>query len=173
VWISAVDFYTGGRYIVNIKDNNITYDDYLKLVNASASIPLAVEPVKYKGMVLYDGGVRNHILSAWAFENIPNVTETISVFSRPKDFSQTLSKDWREKNMITIFERYADISIIEISKRDEKEERLLIDSSERKIKSKQIFLPHIIKELFDTDSKKLRKLYNVAFKVSSNSLKDW
>ena len=55
VWVGSVDFKTGSRYIVNIKDKEISYEEYQILVNASASIPLAVESVKYKGMLLYGG----------------------------------------------------------------------------------------------------------------------
>lgn len=172
VWIGSVDFITGSRYIVNIKDKKIGYCDYLLLVNASASIPLAVEAVHYKDMILYDGGVRNHILSAWALENIPNVKETISVFSRPQNYSSILDRDWNDKNMIKVFERYSDISIIEISKRDEKEEQLLIATS-RGIKNRQIFIPSIIKEMYDTDPDKLRKLYNAGFKSAGSSMEGW
>lgn len=173
VWVGSVDFKTGGRHIVNIKNKNITYEEYQLLVNASASIPLAVESVKYKDMILYDGATRNHILSCWALENIPNITETISVFARPEDYSSVLEDGWVDKNVLTVFERYADINIIEISKRDEKEERLLIKTMDRDIKSRQIFIPTIIKEMYDTNPVKLRKLYNVGFKVASSQMTGW
>lgn len=172
VWVSSVDFKTGSRYITNIKDKKVSYGDYLLLVTASASIPLAVEAVKYKDMILYDGAVRNHILSAWAIENIPNVKESISVFSRPQNYSSILDREWNDKNMIKVFERFSDITIIEISKRDEKEEQLLITNSNG-IKNRQIFIPYIVKEMYDTDPDKLRKLYHAGFKSAGSSMEGW
>lgn len=177
VWIGSIDFITGGRYIVNLKDKQYSYEDYLKLVNASASIPLAVEAVYYKDMILYDGGVRNHILSSWALNNIKGITESISVFSRPEDYSSILDRNWKDNNLMSVFERYTDINIIEISKRDEKEEILKLMLMENvdgiKIKNKQIFIPSIIKEMYDADPAKLRKLYAVGLKVAALALSDW
>ncbi len=77
VWVGSVDFKTGSRYIVNVKDKNVTYWRYLELVNASASIPLAVEGVKIDDMILFDGAVRNHILSVWSLKNINNLHKFI------------------------------------------------------------------------------------------------
>ena len=45
-WIGAVDFKTANRLIINIKEKKYTYEDYIQLTNASASIPLVVEGVK-------------------------------------------------------------------------------------------------------------------------------
>ena len=178
VWIGSVDFKTGSRYIVNIKEKKYSYEDYLFLVNASASIPLAVEPVIYNDMVLYDGATRNHILSAWALENMENVRESISIFARPEKYDDILDSTWKPKNMISVFERYSDINLIEVSKRDEKEERLLVEifnnrRPKNKIKNAQVFVPSIIKEMYDTDPVKLRKLYNSGFKAAASELNDW
>lgn len=172
-WVGSVDVRTGSRLIANLKESKYSYDDFLKLVIASASIPLAVEPVCYNGMILYDGGIRNHILSTWAIEYFGDkIKEIISVFSRPEDYSSILDINWRPKNLINVFERYNDINTIEISKRDEKLEQILLDiiNNKNKIYSRQIFIPSIIKELYDTDPKKLRKLYNAGFKAAASKL---
>mgnify|MGYP003655455596 CR=1 FL=1 len=177
VWIGSVDFKSGSRFIINIKDKKYSYDDFLLLINASASIPLAVEGIHFKNMILYDGGVRNHILSPWMLENISNITEVISVFARPQNYEHILDSDWSDHNMISVFTRLTDIDAIEISKKDEIEEKYLIElisgREKRTIKNKQIFIPYIIKELYDTNPTKLRKLYNFGFKSATNALVDW
>ena len=177
MWLGSVDFKTGSRFIINIKDKKYSYDDFLKLINASASIPLAVEGVHFNDMILYDGGVRNHILSPWMLENIPNISEIISVFARPKNYEHILDNDWCDCNMIKVFTRLTDIDAIEISKKDEIEEKYLIElinnRKKRTIKNKQIFIPYIIKEMYDVNPIKLRKLYNFGFKSATNALSDW
>lgn len=180
-WIGAVDFKTANRLIVNIKEKKYTYKDYIELTNASASIPLVVEGVKFKiedyENILYDGGVRNHILSSWMLKNIPNVSESISVFSRPEKYVDILDNDWSDNNIINVFMRLNDINAIEISKKDEREEKYLIELMNyklvNKIKHKQVFIPYIIKEMYDTDPTKLRKLYNFGFKIALSSFEDW
>ena len=128
-------------------------------------------------MILYDGGVRNHILSPWMLENIPNVSEVISVFARPQNYEHILDTSWVGTNMISVFMRLTDIDSIEISKKDEIEEKYLIEliSNRKKtiIKNKQIFIPYIIKDLYDTNPIKLRKLYNFGFKSATNALANW
>ena len=177
VWLGSVDFKTGSRFIINIKEKKYTYNDYILLINASASIPLAVEGVHFKNMILYDGGVRNHILSPWMLENIPNISEIISVFARPQNYEHILDNNWVDSNMISVFMRLTDIDSIEISKKDEIEEKYLIEliSNRKKqtIKNKQIFIPYIIKDLYDTNPTKLRKLYNFGFKSATNALENW
>jgi len=180
-WIGAVDFKTANRVIVNIKEKKYTYEDYIQLTNASASIPLVVEGVKFKiedyENILYDGGVRNHILSSWMLKNIPNVSQSISVFSRPEKYVDILDNDWSDNNIINVFMRLNDINAIEISKKDEREEKYLIELMNYKlidkIKHKQVFIPYIIKEMYDTDPTKLRKLYNFGFKIALSSFEDW
>lgn len=180
-WIGAVDFKTANRLIINIKEKKYTYEDYIQLTNASASIPLVVEGVKYHyndtDNILYDGGVRNHILSSWMLKNIPDVSESISVFSRPERYVDILDNDWSDNNIINVFMRLNDINAIEISKKDEREEKYLIELMNYKlidkIKHKQVFIPYIIKDMYDTDPIKLRKLYNFGFKIALGSFEDW
>lgn len=172
-YIGAVDFKTGSRKVYNLKNRSIKYDDYLDIVNASSSIPLAVEPVYLNGCILYDGGVRNHILSTWAIENIENIETSISIFSRPKNINDILNDNWSPKNIIDVFNRYIAINNIEISKSDEENEKLLADLYSKNgynIDVKQIFTPFIIKELYDTDPEKLKRLYNLSYESAKESL---
>lgn len=167
-YIGSVDFRTGSRFITNLKDKGISYKMYLTLVNASASIPLAVEPVKIGDKILYDGGTRNHILGAWALKKFPNIKESISVYARPKDYFGLVNPDWTDGNLIDVFERYTDISMIEVSKRDEREE--IYTSTVWGVDHKQIFIPSIIKDLYDTDPVKMSMLYDVGYKEAEKEL---
>jgi predicted acylesterase/phospholipase RssA len=173
-YIGSVDFKTGARKVFNLKNKEITYDNFLDLVNASASIPLAVEPVYFNNYILYDGGVRNHILSTWALENIENIEFSISVFSRPKEIVDILENKWDPKSVIDVFNRYIAITNIEISKSDEENEKLLVKLLSKKghyVDLKQVFIPRIIKELYDTDPEKLKKLYKLSYDNAKNYLK--
>jgi predicted acylesterase/phospholipase RssA len=169
-YVGSVDFKSGSRYIINLKDKKISYCEFLLLVNASASIPLAVEPVGYDNMLLYDGGTRNHILSGWVLRNFENVKKSISIYARPKDYYGILDPTWKDNNLISVFERYTDISLVEISKRDEREEQYL--SERKKVDIEQIFIPSVIKELYDTDTNKLTMLYDVAYKEAKKALEN-
>ena len=160
-YIGSVDFKTGARHIVNLKDKGVTYERYLMLVNASASIPLAVEPVRIDGKLLYDGGTRNHILGAWAIKNFEDIKESISIYARPKDYYGLVDSKWTDGNLINVFERYTNISMIEISKRDEREESILANIEN--VDVKQIFIPSVIKDLYDTDTNKMNILYDLAY----------
>ena len=173
-YIGSVDFKTGSRKVFNLKNRLISYDDYLELVNSSASIPLAVEPVYFNESILYDGGVRNHILSTWSLENIENIDSSISVFSRPQDIKDILGNEWNPKNIIDVFNRYIAITNIEISKSDEENERLLVELLSKKgenITLNQVFTPYLIKELYDTDPNKLTELYDLSYKMAKEYLK--
>ncbi len=168
-YIGSVDFKTGSRYIVNLKNKDISYEGYLMLVNASASIPLAVEPVKLDGKILFDGGTRNHILGAWALKHFKNIKQSVSIYARPKDYFGLVDPNWSDKNMINVFERYTDITTIETSKNDEKNEIIL--SNKQGVDLTQIFIPSVIKELYDTDPNKLSMLYDVAYEKTKEILK--
>ena len=169
--ISTVDFKTGSRLVVNLKSPNITYEQYLLYVNASCSLPFAVEPVKYDNMILYDGGTRNHILSGWVLHMFDNVKSSVSIFSRPEDCSNILDVDWNDDNLMAVFERLLDINSIEISKRDEIYEKYMV--KEKGVEYfKQIFIPSVIKELYDTNKSKLKILYNLGHNSAMNKLKN-
>jgi hypothetical protein len=168
-YVGSVDFKTGSRYIINLKNKGICYKQYLEIINASASIPLAVEPVRIDNMLLYDGGTRNHILSGWALRNLENIEENISIYARPKDYYGLLDPTWNDDNLINVFQRYTDISLTEISKRDEREEIYLTEK--HKYDTKQIFIPSVIKDLYDTDPDKLAMLYDVAYKEAKKVFK--
>jgi predicted acylesterase/phospholipase RssA len=169
--VGSVDFYTGGRVYVNLKEKEISYEKFLKFVNASASIPVFTsgirinEPFKdFEGniiddeVLLYDGGVRDHSPSSKILEsNIFNIKESSTIFSRPDDY-KVLPKDFIPKNILEILNRNIDISLVEVSKNDEYKENQVINEKNI-VKHTTIYLPRVMDNFYDVDKDKLKQLY--------------
>jgi predicted patatin/cPLA2 family phospholipase len=162
VYIGTVDYKSGKRHYTNMKE--CSYDEYLQYVLASTSIPYAAEPVYMDGKILFDGGARDHIGSHWMMENIKSITENVSIYSRPQDFKSILDKNWNPDNILDVFERDQAIRVLETSKKDEKLERLI--ASDLNIKHTAIFLPSIMKSLYDTNPARIAKLYHEGEKAA-------
>jgi predicted acylesterase/phospholipase RssA len=159
--IGAVDFLTGARKYINLKD--VDYESFPKLVNASSSLPVFTNGIQTKveniDTYLFDGGVRDHIATAWVlsesqYEN--KITESVSIFSRPEDYKVLPSK-FNAKNIIKILERYVDITNVEVSKNDE----YMLDKicKAKKIRNTKLFLPRIMKSTYDTNRDRLLLMY--------------
>lgn len=155
VYIGMVDFKTGARHYMNLKE--CTYHEYLDYVLASTSIPYAAEPVHHGDHIFFDGGVRDHIGSHWMMENIKGISENVSIYSRPENFASILDKNWEPENIFDIFDRDQAIRILEVSKKDEKLEKLI--ASDLNIKHTAVFLPSVLKSLYDTNPERILTLY--------------
>ena len=175
--VGSVDFYTGARLYVNLK--TVSYENFLKFVNASASIPVFTpgvamdgpvkdfedEAIAFPKLLFFDGGVRDHspthkIISSEKPEF--QVTETTSIFSRPDDIREIISPhNFTPRNPLSILERYVEISNAEISKNDEVQEKNTI---KRKgiVDHGTFYLPRIMQGVYDVDKGRLRKLYDAA-----------
>jgi len=168
VYIGSVDFATGGRRYFNLKD--LDYYTFLHVTLASASIPIFCESVTLKVQqtqtYLFDGGVRDHIGTAWIIQNIKNITESVSIYSRPEDYKT--DQNWTPGNVLTVLERYVDITNVEISKSDEILEDLLCEKYN--IKQTKIFLPKILTSLYDVDPTRLTALYNAGRQSAASAL---
>jgi predicted acylesterase/phospholipase RssA len=159
--VGAVDFITGKRVYFNLKQ--VSYEDFPKIVNASSSIPIFTNGIKLtvegKQTYLYDGGVRDHIASHYVLaesEFKGKITESVSIFSRPEDY-KALTETFDDKNLIMVLSRYVDITNVEISKNDE---MLLREyCSDHKIKNTILYLPRVMRSIYDTDKNRLRLLY--------------
>lgn len=145
--VGTVDYKTGGRFYYDIK--KLSYDNYLKIVKASSSIPIYVDAVEFSNKVLYDGGVRDHIGSEYLYENF-NLSEHVSIFSRPEDYKL---KDNPLKNIPDITFRTLEILNLEISKSDERIEHLLAEKYN--VKFCQIFMKSIMEGYYDVDNNRL------------------
>ena len=140
IYIGTVDFTDASRQVFNLKD--VKYEDYLNIVLASSSIPIFCESVNIKqdskDMYLFDGGVRQHILTPWMLQNVTGITESISIYSRPENYD---IGTWSPGNVMTVLQRYVNITNVEISKSDETLEDLLCQTMN--VKQCKIFLPTI------------------------------
>ncbi len=168
--IGAVDFITGSRKYINLK--NVGYELYPKLVNASSSLPVFTSGIRTTigdtNAYLFDGGVRDHIATAWILsesEYKERISESVSIFSRPEDF-KILPHEFDDKNIIKILERYVDITNVEISKNDE----YMLDKicKEKNIRNTKLFLPRILKSTYDTNRNRLLLMYKAGKAVGEN-----
>lgn len=154
VYVGAVDYVSGSKIVYRIKD--LSYKQYIDAVMASSSIPLYVDPVVSEGRVLYDGGVRDHILSRWALDNL-EVSECISVYSRPREYEP--KPGYRIKNALDVVKRTVDIMSVELSAGDEREETDYCKANG--IARYSYYLPRLMSSQYDTDSGKLREMYEI------------
>ncbi|HEA20287.1 hypothetical protein LCGC14_1164270 [marine sediment metagenome] len=181
--VGSVDFYTGARLYVNLK--TVSYENFLKFVNASASIPVFTQGVAMNGpvndfedetisfpkLLLFDGGVRDHSPTNKIISSEKpgfQVTETTSIFSRPDDIREIISpKNFAPKNLLSILERYVEITNAEISKNDEVQEKNTI---KRKglVDHGTFYLPRIMQGIYDVDKGRLRELYDAAKNLVSD-----
>jgi predicted patatin/cPLA2 family phospholipase len=166
--VGAVDFITGSRKFFNLKKTS--YEDFPRVVNASSSLPIFTNAIKMQvdgeKTYLFDGGVRDHIASLWIMEDEDSefkgkISETVNVYSRPEDF-KVLSDEFDDKNVISILSRYVDITNVEISKTDE----VLINAFCKRegISFTNLYLPRVMKSVYDTDPGRLNKIYNEGLK---------
>ncbi len=169
--IGSVDFITGGRHYFNLKE--VSYEEYPKLVNASSSLPIFSNGIQIKikdePVYLFDGGVRDHIATAYVLGESDfkdQFTESVSIFSRPEDF-KVLSEEFNDKNVISILSRYVDITNVEISKNDEFQlDKICLD---KQIRSTKLFLPRVMKSVYDTDHARLKELYDKGAKEARDN----
>jgi len=161
IFVGSVDFNTGSRQYVNLKD--CSYNDALDWVIASSSIPVFAEPVEKDSSFYFDGGVRNHNPGHWLTENYgKDFNRLTSIYSRPENYDIS-NKDWKPDNVLKVLERSIEIMQMEISKRDQKEEIRLC--SDLGIDLSQIFLPKMLQGYYDTDTTRLRALYEAGKKI--------
>lgn len=165
IYVGAVSFNTGKRKYFKLSE--LTYGEYIKSVMASSAIPVFIPPVRISGEDYYDGGVRDHIGTHWALDNIENITTCISIFSRPENIELD---NWNIDGVTSVLSRHEEIRNMEISKNDE----ILSDfiCKEKGIKHIKIFLPNIMKSLYDVDPERLKLLYHTGYNSAKNKLKN-
>ncbi len=173
--VGTVDFYSGKRFYFNLK--KVTYQHFLEFVNASASLPIFTpgyyfegeltdfegESSGYKKYLLFDGGVRDHspthkILESKLYRG--KIKETATIFSRPEKVSEILNPSDFEgkKDILRILSRYVDVTNAEVSKNDREREKELIRELNI-IDRGTIYLPRVLKDVYDITPSKLASLY--------------
>ena len=160
VYVLYVNGRTKAIKITNLK--TVTYPIYVKVISASACIPIMCEPVyildKKTGRTdgFIDGGVRKHNPSARMLRTMGDIGECYSSYTRPKNLTNE-NPNW-DDNLLTVTESTFEAMNIELSKKDELDE---IEICEKKgIKLHQYFAPRILTSLYDTDPTRLEMLYN-------------
>ena len=160
VYIGTVDLKSAKRVYFLV--NDLSYEDYLRVTLASASIPVFVEPVEFQGYFLVDGGLRDHNPAAWLLKK-EVITELHSIYSRPEDY---ILSEPKLNTVLDVLNRTIDIMSIEISKSDEVEETLLANN----IKHKKYFLPSVLNSLFDTNTLRLQRLYHIGRSIAHGTV---
>jgi len=142
-------------------------------VNASAAIPVFVPGIPMKSItdfegeqttgdfLLYDGGVRDHSPSQKILASKHpdfQVSETVTLFSRPEDLKEILDPTFTPKNVLEILERSIEIFNTEISKNDFVQEQQIINEKGI-INHGTIYLPRVLTSTYDVDNGRLRELY--------------
>lgn len=166
-YIGAVEYKTGARKYYNIKE--CSYNEYLDVAMASSSIPVFVESVEIDRGFWFDGGVRDHIGSAWLLEHEKAITKNVSIYSRPKDFDIT-DKQWEPKNIVEVLTRTLEIMNMEISKNDQRnEDSLAVDNN---IDNTQIFMPHVLSTNlgYEVSPELLKRWYRLGVKTANSAL---
>ena len=172
VIVGCVDYTDGGRKYFNVRRDNLSYEEFLRYTNASASIPIAVEPTDFNGRPLFDGGVRDHIGTGYILDDKiykDKIKDTMNIFSRPEDY-KLANTNWsiKGKNVLDVAMRTFDIMNIEISKNDEY--NIIHTSEKRGISYKIIYLENHMKSLYDTDNARLLLSYTEAIKETKKQL---
>jgi predicted acylesterase/phospholipase RssA len=161
VYIGITNFNSGEFELINIC--NLSYEDYLDYVIASASIPFAVEGVEINGEIYFDGGVLHHTCTTEVIRKFKSkITHCITVFSRPRNMD--LSYDLFDQIDITqVAKQYENISTAYASLTDQIVEKDLC--TQYKIKNMQVFCPNVLKSLYDVDPARLKELYTRSYNI--------
>lgn len=168
VYVGSVDVKTGNISYLNLKD--LSYEEALDKIVASSSIPIIAETVKIQSGYHLDGGLRDNIGSVYLLNKFgKQITECVSIYSRPKQLHQILDENWVPKDIFKVVERTVDILMLEISKSDELIETLMCE--QRNIKRNAIFVPKVLEELLEVDTNKLQKLYYEGYKAAVKQYK--
>lgn len=163
-YVGSVDFGTGSLIVRELSE--LSYEDMLMAVLASASIPIYTEPVTHFGLYEYDGGVRSHVIAAEALSRHmeptkrPAMALSVAVFTRPEQ--PVHDKIWRVSQkkieaQASILERALDLMAKEISRNDEQLHKEYCDN--HSIGCKNVFLPNILRSPYDVDEARLHALY--------------
>lgn len=166
VIVMAVDMLSGARHFKNLK--HCGYEEALDYVVASSSIPVFVDSVDRDNLMLYDGGLRDHSISHWLMEN-RELDRHFSIYSRPKDYDISIPKSEAPDNVLQVMLRTIDVMNMEISKSDQYKEDQV--SSRLGINNTQVFLPKVMKSLYDTDKGRIMDLYVKGKKRAKAALK--
>jgi hypothetical protein len=155
VYVCAVCVETQLPVIWNVK--HLTYENYLKVVSASSRIPVWTQMEEIEGLHYYDGGVTDTNASILLLEKLP-IKEVVSIYPRPEDFAEKPVPE--VCGIVGAINWTIDTMLKNISFNDAIVEKLYCE--QHGIELKQIFLPYVLKNLYDVNPERLKKLQYIA-----------
>lgn len=156
----AINSDTGKHRFFDLKD--LDYSTYLKVMEATSAIPFATAPVEIEGDRYFDGGVLNHIGGVeflQKYNEIFKFTQVVTNFSRPQELGN-LSRGWA-KDIFGVADRMWKLNLFDKSKDDEQKQVEYCKNNN--ISLKQMFMPKVLDGLYDTDSERLKMLYDMSY----------
>lgn len=171
LYVCAVDIADGSRVLWDLKNDVTGYELFLNKIAASTRIPVFTQPQEVQGRYYVDGGIRDHNPSNLLLEKEEGITDLLTVYSRPENFIVYEPK-WRRNGWLSILNRMIQIFSIEVSKSDEQIEEY--KAYQLGINLKQFFVPHLLNNYYDSDSKRhenLRRTINNLLESQNLNLK--
>ena len=98
LYVTAANYNTGLPVYAHNKE--YSYNDFLDLVIASASIPVMFKPIKYNNEYYFDGGVFNNLPLQKAIDE--KCDEIDIIILKPEDFSE---KEWKPTSMMSVLDK--------------------------------------------------------------------
>lgn len=164
IFIATVGYKTGKLFKTNLREID-NYEDVIKYIIASASIPLMVKYVRIGDELHYDGGWRTHTLAPYMQDKFKGkIKQHISIYSRPENY--LIPREDNDPNFLDVLTRSFEIMNMEISKANERDEinfrkihGLSIDN--------MIFMPYLLKtKTYEFGNNKEK--FMVGYKAANN-----
>lgn len=159
--IGTVSFNTGEITYWNLKD--LDYEQAVLTVRASASIPVYCQPVdlfhsdegRYEKH--FDGGVRDHIGTVWAFEEYGStITEMYNIYAKPLSRTLRYSRERADK-ILSVFNTAITLLENEVSNSDSDVADLIQDKFGTDMRD--VYVPVVLDHVYDVDPERLRIIY--------------
>jgi predicted acylesterase/phospholipase RssA len=163
LYIGKVDM--NSKEFIMVDLGLLTYDEFLKEVITSATIPVAVPPVIKNNRYYYDGGLINHVCSypvRLKYEG--QIKAVITAYSRPRK----LPFDSNHK-AVDITQPALDSYELIMFSNSKKDEIIEKDYClNKKIPLVQMFSPKVMKNTYDADPIRLKQLYYTVLDTHSH-----
>lgn len=108
VWVTVTNLTKGQPE--HFSNKELTYDEFINMVMASTSVPIAMDLVKFRGSEYLDGGVMEHIPILKAIDE--GCDDIDIIVHRPETFP---NDDWHASNMFDVVTRSIDLLQREVS----------------------------------------------------------
>lgn len=142
--------------------NKVSYEDMLKWMVASSTIPLYCPPIEMKGEYYVDGGLKHHSPANEVLRRYKtDIKELISVYSVPEGDNSYPDYGFNGKFLGRYISKTFDVMQSGSSYTDQRVEKEL--SELYGISIKQYFAESVMKGVWDVNKERLLKLYNSSY----------